>query len=255
MNELPVILDTFSGLMAKVKRAFVDVALEGRPKEQRLLLMVFAGLYGNISASIMLLRNGDFSSLPLVLRPALESYADIVNISNVDGYATRLLYDLDIRQLKFLRGLKDLETTDNRYDSEIEDIIKQIESYEKNDKRTISKREKFELSGLVKYYTSVYGIMSGHTHNDLNFITSKATDTSGSFFDSYASLIRVQKVLPAYLMVICEALFVCTNSLATTIRDHNSSIILSFQNDIDDLKHIIISAYDKKLTPTTPASF
>jgi hypothetical protein len=132
LEELPALLDDFTGLVAQLRRMTMGINLAESPSQHRLLLLSYSAFYSNFRSCLTLLRARQLSSVPLLLRPVLEACADIVNIINVDGYANRLHRTLDGQQLKYLQGLSNLKKKPN--------FVKKTSKNMKNSVATIMRR-------------------------------------------------------------------------------------------------------------------
>lgn len=201
-DDLPVILDTFSGVAAKIRRLFSGTSLLGSPSENRLILVLFSSLFANFVACVSLLRARNFLSVSLVLRPVLEACADIQNLMNIPEYDDRVRCSTDRHYRSYLKGLRCLEKVPNYVERDLPKCESRIAAYTQRSIRPLKINEKFSLAGMTDEYIAVYSIMSGAVHNDCYLTLKKEADYYCDFAEMHEKQSRTHEMLLGYLYLL-----------------------------------------------------
>ncbi len=133
----------------------------------------------NTSACITLLKNKEWSAIPVMLRNLLEEYVDLVNVKADQDYLIRMQASFLKEQSRVLT--KAIETGDtNPYLEALSNtdgikehfahVTVQLDSLRSDGFGELGIRDRFDRAGLVGMYESVYALLCQHSHNNLNIL-------------------------------------------------------------------------------------
>lgn len=213
-DELPGILDTFSGVAAKIRRLFSGTSLLETPSENRLICMLFSSLFANFVACVSLLRARNFLSVSLVLRPVLEACADIQNLTNIPGYIERIHCSTDKHYRSYLKGLARLEKVPSYVGGDLPNCENRLAAFAQRGIKPLKINEKFFLAGMADEYVAVYSMMSGAIHNDYNLTLKKEANYYENFSELHEKQSRAYEMLLGYLLVLHHVISVSVEVVA-----------------------------------------
>lgn len=234
-SELPPVIDALSGMQANIYQAFRGISLSGRSSSQRVFLLSFSSFYFTYSTCLSLMRAKFFLQLPLALRSVLESYVDIINISNDEKYAEMMLYNIHKKRLRFLTEQSKVGRDENETKREISQLNDVLRGFENKNIKTPSWEKRFLDAGAKTYYYTVYRHYSGFVHNDFNVILSADGGDEHCFLDLHRGDKPEENMQKAYLHILfccmCEIAFAAANY----IGGHDASAFASFCSDAEKL--------------------
>lgn len=145
---------------------------------QQLCAVALHGTLLEVSrALVALIKLGDATGTPILLRAMLEAYVDLSNVVTDEKYLHRMSCAWQRQRLRlakaaYERGANNPYLESITEDRELATVIKEIQA----DLRTLKKegggeltiQERFELAGEQDRYDSVYAHLCSHGHNNLN---------------------------------------------------------------------------------------
>jgi len=235
-DDLPAILDTFSGVAAKIRRLFSGISLIEPPNENGILLLSFSALFANFVACISLLRARNFLSLSLVLRPVLEASADIKNISTVPGYIDRMRCSSDKQYCSYLKGMARLKRVPGYVDKDLPKYERNVASYTQRGIKPLNVREKFAISGMGDEYIAIYSMLSGALHNDYNLTLKKVPNYYENFAELHERQSRAHELLLGNLLVMHSAISTSVETVSQKLGTQNTELYASLSSELQAVK-------------------
>ncbi|MHC1700456.1 MAG: DUF5677 domain-containing protein [Humidesulfovibrio sp.] len=165
--EVAALVDCLTGAHAKLRMAFDGLRIEGQDLRTLLLLLKFQALYSDFADFLVLYKIKRDRPALYLIRTILECYADILNLSNEDGYSERLFYSANLERKKMLSGACEIfgyKRAD--IDSEIARLDSKIAEAKSKKIIKLQVKDKFVLAKLCKHYSFVYVLASSLTHAD-----------------------------------------------------------------------------------------
>ena len=224
--------DCLTGAYAKLRKIFGDVRLTGRSSSQRLFLITFISLHTNISECLKLFKIGMHGQSQLVLRTILESYADLKNLINIDGYPERLMLTNVNQQLKFYSSVAMLkkEVSEELID-EFDWMLGMATDYSARKVNPLTVQEKFKIANLCHYYATAYRLYSSFSHNDLAGTLFGCHDIDHPVLNIHHHREQDSNMNFALLGIVFEVLENSTRAMVEHISVYDEAMYLSFCDD------------------------
>lgn len=228
---------TLAGLQAKLAMSFGKARITDRPLPQRVFLMSYALFFESITTCLTLLQSGLYHTVPMVLRAALESYADAINTKNDTSYAESLLYQLDKNQMTYLKSLSNFS---GAWDSALRDKLQNLESAisarSNAGFKKIKIKEKISSAGIEHYYDVLYRFCSGFVHNDFHALLAECTETDCPALDMCGSRKVEGRTLFVYLVIIFGLIGNAAIAMEEYIGPDDSNMLKIFYSEWQSLK-------------------
>lgn len=185
-------------------------------------------LYGRIletmTSCIVLLRAESDFSIPLIIRPSLDAYVDLILLANDPDYVKNMRANelkeknkLLSRSIKFGEGnefLNEIGKIESapRILQEGKDELKKLEE---EGRIPLRADERFEKAGLKSMYPSVFARLSGHIHNDMSILKFRYLRLERDGFQFQHSRRLLPNELCLYLDTAC---MICAAGLETIYK-------------------------------------
>lgn len=170
-------------------------------------------------ALVTLLKLGDATGTPILLRAMLEAYVDLSNLVTDETYLHSMSAAWQRQRLRLAKAAYERGAT-NPYlasiteDKELEKVIRELQAdlrrRKKKGVRELTIQERFELAGEQDRYDSVYAHLCSHGHNNLNILEDRHIErrTNGHrvvFFRSIKST-EVQRYIDTMAGIIANSI-------------------------------------------------
>lgn len=164
-------------LLAEMRDEFIkimpQVKFNNHNVQHLSMIMRYGAILEYCSSIIVLLENYHISSIPVILRSALEAYVDLHNLYRDENYFLVLRYDFDKPLVDILNKAKSGNPNLSKIASE-QSINELIENSKKSmgslKEQGIVKRmnleEKFRKAGMIDQYHSIYDRLCCDGHNN-----------------------------------------------------------------------------------------
>jgi len=140
-------------------------------------------LHGTIlemsSAVIALLKEKQYSAIPVVVRNLLEAYVDLVNVIKSPHYLKNMIAAYQYQRNKIFRSalhhgqsnpyLEALANSDD-LQQEYDHITKELDDLKRDGFNPLGVKDRFDKTGLHQLYESVYALLCLHSHNNLTIL-------------------------------------------------------------------------------------
>lgn len=148
---------------------------------------LFASICELCNDSVYLFECGRVSGLPVLIRAIAEAQIDLFNLCDSDDYLIWMkatFWDERRRVLENANPDKsnpyfDLFAQKVDFESELQYTKRQLREFKAAGYRPLRIREKFERAGRLHEYSSVYGLLSRHTHNVMSVLEARHIDEGG----------------------------------------------------------------------------
>ena len=202
VKELEQVLDVSIAL-------FEDAYFDSTEAPYATMIGLFASVVEQCQALLTLLKQNQFASTQSIVRNILENYVDIKNIELEGNYANYLWSEYYNRE-KELTKAKPLQKKYRKLRNECYAFYRPDEEF-----RCLTISEKFNLVSLKDEYTSVYSVLSAHTHSGIFSLLNRCIGSnkinklsSQSLFKKTPSDIEVIAIplVTHYLLDSCEVI-------------------------------------------------
>ncbi len=185
--------DLFTSLLDRLIEAARTLRFNRRNPQHVCAVALHATLLELCRGFALLLRDGDRTGPPLLLRTALEAYVDLVNVVQDADYVANLQAAWQKERLKIVRSAAASATTaGNPYLQRIAEsenlhearaaIETELDALRSRGRGALSVRERFERAGELDRYVSVYAQLSWRSHNNLPALESRHIEqTDGDY--------------------------------------------------------------------------
>lgn len=154
-------------------------------------ISLYASIVEYSHGCLTLLRDGDLTSLPPLIRSMLEAYVDLINVTGDADYAhvmqATYLKDLldmykaakrepDNPYLISIAQLADLDERVSRTRKEFDEVKGKAQKFGKD---ILKISERFKLAGLQPIYPVIYKMLCQDAHNNPNSLISRHLEADG----------------------------------------------------------------------------
>lgn len=185
-------------------------------------------LYGRIletmtSCIVLLQAERDFS-IPLIIRPSLDAYVDLILLANDPDYVKNMraneLKEKNKLLSKSIKGGEDNEFLNDigKMDSAprmLQEGIDELRKLREEGRIPLRADERFDMAGLKNLYPSVFARLSGHIHNDMSILKFRYLHLEKDGFKIKHSRKLSENELCLYLDTIC---MICAAGLQTIYK-------------------------------------
>lgn len=215
-------------------------------KYQQHLYLV--SLYGRIielshSCSI-LMREKVISGVPILLRTALEAYADFRSLSEDDKYVN-FMSASHIKE--WLRVLEEAKKNENPYlgkiskETNLEEVYdqnkKEMEKLIENKYSPLNHFERFDKAGMAQEYRSFYNSLCSHSHNNIRALYDRYTQIEGNDFTVVFYKEPEQHDIDVYSTTLCDILINMSLAIHKFFDSGLLSDIESLNEEWDEFKN------------------
>ena len=153
---------------------FGELYQESKQAPYITMMGLFATMVEQCQALSTLIENNQFSATQSITRNILEIYVDIKNIENDLGYIDYLWAECHDREKGFAKT-RPQKALARKLRDEKYSLYRLNEGYKK-----LEIAQKFNQAGLKKHYSSVYCMLSAHTHSGVFLLLNRIAEGSES---------------------------------------------------------------------------
>jgi len=185
-------------------------------------------LYGRIletmtSCVVLLCAESDFS-IPLIIRPSLDAYVDLILLANDPDYVKNMRAN-ELKEKNKLLSKSINGGDDNEFLNEIgkldsaprmlQEGINELKQLREEGRMPLRADERFDMAGLKELYPSVFARLSGHIHNDMSILKFRYLHLEKDGFKIKHSRKLSENELCLYLDTVC---MICAAGLETIYK-------------------------------------
>lgn len=180
MQEIyDLLMETFKAATEEMGAFRLDLS---KPVE-RTTAALYASIYEEVDAGILLFNNKKYTGAYLILRPALEAHVDLIAVIKDPDYVDFMSASHDHELLRYLKnGDKGtnpfLKTLWNNVEvkSEIAEANRRLQEFASRKIRPLQVSERFARADMTEEYESIYNDLCCHTHNNVRALNHRHTE-------------------------------------------------------------------------------
>jgi len=220
--EQKEIADFLQNTLHHVLRFTEPIKAFARSPQSIYAIILYASIVEYSRGCLTLLRGGDLTCLPPLIRSMLEAYVDLINVTRDADYAhvmqAAYLKDrLDIYKAAmkepdnpYLNSVPQLEDLDERMSSTQKEFEEVKGEMQKLGRDILKISERFKLAGLQPIYPVIYKMLCQDAHNNPNSLISRHLEaTAGGLevtFFRDKDVAEVAALLDTMFAVIMESI-------------------------------------------------
>ena len=196
----------------------------------------------------ILMRGEIISSVPIILRTVLETFADLKNLSADENYVNfmRATY-----MKEWFRIFKEAQKGGNAYLTRISRIenLNQVYAEHENELNGLKKNhytpltpgQRFERAGMVDEYLSIYNFLCSHSHSDIRSLYSRYTRITGDDFTVICFKDPTPHDIALYSTTLCDILTDATVIIHKSLNSGLNSDVATLNSEWEELKSKLLT--------------
>lgn len=173
------VLAQYEALAEAVHSASEALQIDSNNPQQLCSIALHGSLLELSRALVALIKLGDATGTPIVLRAMLEAYVDLSNLVTDEKYLHRMSAAWQRQRLRLAKAAYERGannpylvslTQQQELATVIEDIQADLRRLSKEGSGELTIQQRFERAGEQDRYDSVYAYLCSHGHNNLNVL-------------------------------------------------------------------------------------